>query len=376
MRNRIKVLHICDKFGVEGSSVHGVSRLFSWWLPRFDTRRYDVRLIGLRKADQACKHLKEQGIDIISLSKGKFDFSTVTELLRIFRQHKVDIIHLHGYGATNFGRMAAKMAKVKNIVHEHFVDPAMPKYQIPFDHFLSRWTDLGIANCKSVKKFMVKNRFLPREKVKVVFNGIPLRDFKPLDKKVVAAEREKWNIPEDHRIVASIGRVDEQKGNQYLLDAAAQILKERDNVIFMIVGDGPLLGKLKKQCKRHKMEKDVIFTGYHSNIPLIQSMIDMQVIPSLWEGTTLTVFEAMSMERPIVATNVDGLGEVLRHEENALLVSPRDSEGLADAIEDLLANPHKAERLVAQAESDSHDFDIQKTVGQLQRIYDEMMSCD
>ena len=373
MNNKIRVVHICDKFGVEGSSVHGVSRLFSWWFPRFDKERYDVRLVGLRKSDEACENLKRQGIEVVSLNKGKFDFSTITEIVKIIRQQKVDILHLHGYGATNFGRIAAKLTKVKNIVHEHFVDPAMPMYQVPVDFVLSGFTDFGIANCEAVKDFMVEKRFLARGKVKVVFNGAPLQEFKPLDKRVVEAERRKWIIPEDHKVIATIGRIDEQKGNQYFIDAAAKIINKFDNVKFMIVGDGPLSDKHKRQCKRLGIEKDFIFTGYHSNVALILSLIDMLVIPSLWEGTTLTVFEAMSMQLPIISTNVDGLKEVLSDEKNALVVPPKDSERLARAIEELLADPPKSERLAIQGKKDSSNYDIQKTVDQIQQIYYELM---
>ena len=374
MRSKIKIIHIADKFGVEGSSVHGVSRLFSWWFPRFDKDRFDVRLVGLRKSDEACENLKQQGIEVVSLNKGKFDFSTITEIVKIIRQQKVDILHLHGYGATNFGRIAAKITKVKDIVHEHFVDPAMPIYQVPFDYFLSQFTDLGIAVSKSVKDFMVEKRFLPKEKVKVVFNGSPLNNFKPLNKNMQVKEKERWGISDRYTIIATIGRLDEQKGNEYLIDAAAKLLKRIDNIKFMLVGDGPLMIKLKQRCNHYGIDKDVIFTGYQSNIPLIQSMIDIQVFPSLWEGTPLTLFEAMSMKRPIISTDVDGLGEVLRHGENALIVSARDSEGLAHAIEDLLAHPYKAEQLAAQAELDSYEFDIQKTVEQIQQIYYELMN--
>lgn len=369
----IKVLHVVDKFGVKGSSVHGVSRLFSWWIPMFDKDRFDVRLIGLRRADEACANLRRQGIDVISLNKGKFDFSTITEIVKIVRQEKVDILHLHGYGATNFGRIAARISKVKNIVHEHFVDPAMPIYQVPFDYFLSQLTDFGIAVSKSVKDFMVEKRFLPKEKVKVVFNGAPLSDFKPLNKNMGAKEKKRWGISDRYKIIATIGRLDEQKGNEYLIDAAAKLLKRINNIKFMIIGDGPLMIKLKQRCVRYRIDKDVIFTGYQPDIPLIQSVVDIQVFPSLWEGTPLTVFEAMSMKRAIVSTDVDGLGEVLRHGENALLVSARDSEGLAHAIEDLLTHQYKSKRLAAQAELDSYEFDIQKTVDQIQQIYDEIL---
>src|SRR3989338_7459479 len=113
-RNRtIRVLHVCDKFGVKGSSIHGISRLFAWWFPRFDHTRYDVRLIGLRPADTACRNLERQCIGVRSLNKGKFDVSTAMSLVREIKRWRADLVHLHGYGASNFGRIAARVTRVK-----------------------------------------------------------------------------------------------------------------------------------------------------------------------------------------------------------------------------------------------------------------------
>ena len=95
-----------------------------------------------------------------SLNRGKFDFRTINDIVSFVKKHKTNILHLHGYGASNFGRIAGKLTKTKTIVHEHFVDPEMPKYQIPFDLWLSRYTDYGIAVSESVKKFMVEKRFI------------------------------------------------------------------------------------------------------------------------------------------------------------------------------------------------------------------------
>jgi len=369
----IKVLHVADKFGVRGSSVHGVSRLFSWWLPRFDAGRYDVRLVGLRKPDEACESLQRHGIEVRSLNKGKFDVSTVSALVGIIKQSGAQILHLHGYGSSNFGRVAARAAGVKTIVHEHFVDPAMPAYQTPFDYALARWTDRGIAVSASVKAFMVRRRFIPAERVDVIFNGAPLDEFQPVNGEAAAVERRRWQIPQDTTVVASIGRLDEQKGNRYLLEAAAQLVRRGRRLTVLIVGDGPLMDALKTQCRQLQIEREVIFTGYQTDIPRIQSIVDIQVFPSLWEGTPLTLFEAMAMQRSVVATPVDGLGEVLRHGENAFLVPPRDPDRLAAAIEALLLNPREAERLAAQALRDSRGFDIQRTVESIQRIYDGLM---
>lgn len=370
----IRVLHICDKFGVSGSTIHGVSRLLSWWLPRYDSGRFEVRLLGLRPADGASETLRRGGLDLECLGKGKFDFTTLPALLRCFRQWRPDVLHLHGYGASNFGRMAGALAGIPAIVHEHAVFPSVPAYQIPFDRGLSRRMARGLAVSAAVKEFMVRRRYMPEDRVEVLLNGAPLDEFRAAPSETVEEERRRWGIPPGGLVVGTVGRLDEQKGNCYFLEAAARLLQRPGlpGLRFLIVGDGPLSGELRDQCGALGIADKVIFAGYQSDIPRIQSLLDIQVFPSLWEGVPLTLFEAMAMERAIVSTNVDGLGEVLRHEENALLVPPRDAEGLAAAIEKLLCDRDLARSLAAQALRNSREYDVQRTVDRMEEIYDQM----
>lgn len=374
MSEKIKVMHICDKFGVKGSSVHGVSRLFSWWFPRFDSQRFDLKLVGLRRQDHAAGNLIKEGIPVISLNKGKYDLSTIDALLQLVERERPHILHLHGYGASTFGRLAAELTRVTSILHEHFVDPAFPMVQIPFDYMLAKNTGYGIAVSHSVKEFMISKRFLPEEKVEVIFNGAPLQEFKPLEPDCGTAERKRLAIPQDALAIAAIGRLDEQKGVRYFIEAAAIVLQQGIKAKFLVIGDGPLMDDLKGLCKQHKLDEDVIFTGYYGDIPRIQSIIDIQVFPSLWEGTPLTLFEAMSMRRAIVSTGVDGLGEVLEDGKNGLLVPERDAESLAQAILELAGDPVKALKLAKQAEEDSESYDIQRTVDQIQCVYERLAS--
>lgn len=368
----IRVIHVCDKFGVAGSTIHGVSRFLARILPRFDRGRFEVSLVGLRRSDTATEHLRRQGLEILCLDKGKYDLSTIGSLRRLVQERRPHILHLHGYGATNFGRIAARRAGVRNIVHEHFVDPAMPKVQIPWDFALSQSSDSAIAVSRSVRDFMIRRRFIPAEKIELIRYGTPLAEFKPAGPAQVAEEKRRWGIPAGARVVGTVGRLDEQKGLRYLLDAAPKILAEHPDVVFLMVGDGPLLEALKGQCERHGISGRVVFAGHSSRVPLMQSMMDIQAFPSLWEGTPLAMFEAMSMRRAIVSTDVDGLGEVLRDRETALLVAPRDADALSRAVSRLLADRSLADRLASQAEVDSRQHDVQRAVDRLEEIYERL----
>jgi glycosyltransferase involved in cell wall biosynthesis len=130
------------------------------------------------------------------------------------------------------------------------------------------------------------------------------------------------------------------------------------------------------ECNSSGIKNDVIFTGYCSNIPLMQTIIDIQVFPSLWEGTPLTLFEAMAMKKAIVSTNIDGLGEILENGRNALVVPARNAELIASSIESLILDSDMKERLSEKAQKDSFKYDIQNTVNRMQTIYRKLLSGD
>src|SRR5262245_51180664 len=157
----VAVLHVCDKFGVAGSSIHGVSRLFAWWLPRYDAARFEVSLCGLKAPEPATDRLREQGIAVHHLGRGRFDPRVVTDLTRLVRARGIRILHVHGYASSDFGRLAARATGAALVLHEHFADPRMPAYQGVADRLLSPLTDRAIAVSGSTRDFLVRERFVP-----------------------------------------------------------------------------------------------------------------------------------------------------------------------------------------------------------------------
>lgn len=373
MPDRIRVLHLCDKFGIRGSRTHGVSRLFTWWFPRFDAARFDNRLVGVRPEDDASAHLRARGLDPLCLSRGRFSPAVLTDLLRLVRRERPHILHAHGYATSNFGRMVGAITGVRTIVHEHTAFPAIPAYQRPMDRLLARHTDLGIAVSESTKAFMVRHRFLAPGRIRVVYNGAPLEEFTLPPPERVRAERERLHLPADVKVVGTVGRLDEQKGVTYFLRAAAEVLRHRDDVRFVVAGDGHLLERHQEEARVLGIAGKTVFAGFCEDVPAFQALLDVQVFPSLWEGTPLTVFEAMAMSRPIVSTTVDGLAEVLRDRVNALLVPPRDPAGLAAGVLELLSRPDVARTLGRRAMTDGRRYDVRRTVEHLQRIYEELV---
>src|SRR5712671_4688230 len=172
IQRKLRILQVCDHLGWEGSRMHGVKRLFAWMIPRFDAGRFDVALVSLRKKDLSEETLDALGIDITYLHKSKFDPATLTALLKIIDRKQIDVLHLHGYGATTFGRIAGAMRGIPVVLHEHANLTRTPWFQKIADRLLEPYTDIAIAVSQSTADFVIDQR--PRARFVLVGEG-PLR---------------------------------------------------------------------------------------------------------------------------------------------------------------------------------------------------------
>src|ERR671912_964308 len=331
--SRLNVVHICDHLGWEGSRMHGVKRLFAWMIPRFDKKRFNVSLISLRRKDLSADTLEEFGIDVTYMARHKFDPGSFQALLKVLREKNADIVHLHGYGATSFGRMCAWRLGIPAILHEHANHGDTPWFQKVADRLLAPHTDLAIAVSESTGEFTTRARLMPAERTKVVYLGAPLDEFaRPRTSEDVAAARASMGIAPDTIAIGTITRLMPSKGNQYLIDAAPQILAKHPNVRFFVVGEGELQAPLQDRARALGLGDRFVFSGFMRDVAAALSAVDIVVFPSLWEGTPLTVFETLAMGKPIVATDADGLLDVLTDGQDALIVPKRNAGALADAI--------------------------------------------
>jgi len=351
--------------------MHGVKRLFAWMIPRFDAARYRVSLVSLRRKDLSEETLESMGIDITYLAKGKFDPTTLGALLRIIDAKQIDILHLHGYGATTFGRLAAALRGLPVVLHEHANLTSTPWFQRAADVCLERFTDIAIAVSESTAEFVVRARRVRPSRVKVVYLGAPLDEFgrARTPEEIASARRELGVAPGDFSI-GTVTRLHESKGNSYLVDAARIVLDARPDARFLLFGEGPLLDSLKAQAATLGLGDRFIFGGFQKDVARVLSAFDASVFPSLWEGTPLTLFEALAAGRPIVATDADGLMDVLTDGHDALIVPKRDAAALAKRILELMGDPALRARIAAEGRVTARDYDIAAFVRKMERLYD------
>jgi glycosyltransferase involved in cell wall biosynthesis len=315
------------------------------------------------------------GIDITYLQKGKFDPSTLTALLKIVDRKKIDVLHLHGYGATTFGRMAAAMRGIPAILHEHANLTDTPWFQKIADRILERYTDIAIAVSKSTADFVINARLVQPAKVKVVYLGAPHDEFsRARSADEIATARRQLGIAASDFAIGTVTRLHDSKGNSYLVDAARLVLNEQPNARFFLVGEGPLRDSLEAQARQLNLGDRFVFVGFARDVAAVLSAFDLSVFPSLWEGTPLTAFEALASGKPIVATDADGLLDILSDGRDARIVPRRDAPALAGAIVDLMKRPDERARLAAAARVTAQSYDITAFVRKMEQLY--VLLCD
>jgi glycosyltransferase involved in cell wall biosynthesis len=289
----------------------------------------------------------------------------------VIDRKKIDILHLHGYGATTFGRLAGAMRHIPTILHEHANLTDTPWFQKIADTALEPVTDIALAVSQSTADFVIKARRIPARKVKVVYLGVPLEEFsRERSAEEIAAAREELGIAPTDFAVGTVTRLHDSKGNAYLVDAAHRVLQQRPQARFFVVGEGPLREPLEQQARALGLGDRFVFAGFAKDVARVVSAFDVSVFPSLWEGTPLTVFEALAMGKAIVATDADGLLDVLTNERDAIIVPKRNAEALAAGLIRAIDEPQTRQRIRAAALVTGRQYDIAEFVRKMEQLYE------
>jgi glycosyltransferase involved in cell wall biosynthesis len=351
--------------------MHGVKRLFAWMIPLFDPARFRVSLVSLRKRDLSEETLDALGIDITYLEKSRFDPTTLPALLRVIDRQGTDVLHLHGYGATTFGRLAGAWRRLPVVLHEHANLTSTPWFQKIADRLLERWTDVAIAVSESTAAFVVKARLVRASRVKVVYLGAPLDEFSRARGSAEVAEiRRELGAAPDDVLVGTVTRLHDSKGNEFLVEAARKVLDVRPKARFFLFGEGPLRPALEAQAASLGLGDRFVFGGFVRDVARVLAAFDVSVFPSLWEGTPLTLFETLAAGRAIVATDADGLKDVLTDGHDAIIVPKRNAAALADAVVRLIDDPAERRRLADHGRATAERYDIAAFVRKMERLYE------
>jgi len=371
-QKKINVLVATDHAGYEGS-IAGVGRYLLNTLPAVNREQFNITLVILREAATLDQRLRNTNIKIRQLERSKFDPFTLIDFVRIIRQENINVLHVHQYATSNFGRVAGKITGVPVVLHIHGPDLHYPAYQKVADRLLANAVDRTLAVSESARQECIRNRSIRPEHIITLPNGVPLEKFTPWTDEACQALRQQWSIPANSPVVGTITRLHKEKGNRFFMEAATQVLERVPEARFVLAGDGPLSEQLQALANKLGIEDNVTFTGFQENVVGLLSMFDVKVLPSLAEGHPQALLEAMAMGKAIVATTVGGMGEIITDGDDGYLVPPGDAQALAKKIIYLLQHTQERIRLGAAGYRKSRDYSLETHVGKLESVYRQVV---
>jgi glycosyltransferase involved in cell wall biosynthesis len=335
-------------------------------------RGIDISVLVMFEGGPREEALRQAGVPVIYLGFRRFsalsnmpaNVAAFLALVRRLRRDRVDVFHAFLFHSYVTAAAAARMARVPVLLAGRrslgFFKQDRP-FLLAVERLATRGTDLLIANAQAVAEDTRAQERVPPEKITVVYNGLPDAAF---------AEIAPATIRASHPVLLCVANLKPYKGHQYLLEAVGQLQDRGTPCTLVLVGDGEERPALERQAER--LGIDVRFRGASADTGPLLARADVVVFPSLSEGMSNAVMEAMAAGRPIVATDVGGTPELLR--DRGMLVPPRDPLALAAMIEQLLADPAGAAALGQRARAWSRvHLGLDQMVDQHVRIYSELL---
>lgn len=336
---RIRAVHVCKVKAIAGAETH-----LLMLLPALAARGVDVRLIVLEDpahpVDGFCDALSSCGVAVERVrAPRRVDPRLARDLTRRVRALAPDVLHTHLVHADLYGLLAAWRPGIAAVSSRHDNNPFRRR---PIVRWLNRHAvrraDRVIAISRAVADFVITVEGADPSRVAVVPYGLDPQD---------VSAPPGTDLSGREAVIGFVGRLEEQKGVDVLLDAFARLRSRGAKARLRIVGDGSLRRSLEARAARLGLGPAVAFAGWIPNAAETMAFCDVVAVPSRWEGFGLVALEAMAAGKPVVASGVDGLREVVVHGETGLLVPPGNSGALAAALEEVLFDPRRAARLGA-----------------------------
>jgi glycosyltransferase involved in cell wall biosynthesis len=365
-----RILHITFNMGFGGTEQ--VIRQLVMHLPK-DQFNNEVLCIDGEVGEIGQRLEAEQGITIHTLTRQPgLDWRLAVNIRRHIKQGGFTIVHCHQYTPWFYGWLGSFGSGTRLVFTEHgrFYPDRHRRKAWLVNKLMARTTDAIVAISWATRDALVEYEFLPANKVQVIYNGI-----EPLSSGTEAGQaiRKSLGIPVEGFVAGTVARLDPVKNQAMMIRALHDMGEKRPTVFLLLVGDGPARNDLEELVKQFGLESRVIFTGFQKQPGLYLAAMDVFLLTSDTEGTSMTLLESMSLAKPCVATAVGGNPEIVTQNETGFLVEAGDSQGLAEKLELLRTQP-----LVRQAMAEAahqrflSSFSIEKMVTAYQALYEPM----
>jgi len=342
-----------------------------------DKDRFNVIFIYLSGYGVEENLIEKEGYKVFYLSNieliNAFRFSILFKLIRILKDHKIDILHCHVHKPTVYGVLAARFAGTPVVLsHVHGLGRSGSFRRKLANFLLSRKLTRIISVANGVKEDVLRNNWLlPAEKVSVLENSVDYERFANVS--ITKADaRQMLGLPADAFVFGTVGRLAPTKGLPYLIEAFSRAKEEIPSARLVLFGNGPSRAELEQQVSTTSCRDSIHFLGHRDNIEQLYRAMDTFVLSSVAEGMPRAILEAMAAGVPCIATQVGGIPEIINGRDVGLLVPPKDPEALARAMIDLIQAPaEQLEQLTEKARDRIGRFYSHDVVGEkLKNLYE------
>ena len=376
-RRGVKVLHIVgdSRFGGAASIIMGLARVAQ-------AEGWNVDVLATDPVFQAAA--RQQGVGVVDLDvirreiRPLWDLGGLFRLRRFLRAESYDIVHTHTSKAGFVGRLAATLANVPVILHTvhgfafHEASPPSTRlFYSALERCASQWCDRIVSVSEFHREWAIRLGMCNANRIVAIPNGIaePV-----LGKHDRAKIRGDIGAGSGDLLAVSIGRLAPDKGLEYLIEAAA-MLPSDCRIRIALAGDGPARDPLIQLASRAGVSDRVRFIGFRRDVAELLAASDLVILPSLREGLSISLLEAMAAAKPIIATSIGSQREVAGHGEMAWLVPPADGNALRGAMLQLTADPPMMARLAANARAVYEScYTEQRMLHSYRQLYIELAS--
>jgi glycosyltransferase involved in cell wall biosynthesis len=347
-------------------------------LPRLNSPAHDITFVILRDprypVDDYCGLLAQRGVMTHTIPIScDLDPVCFLRLVRFLRRTRPALVHTHLMHGDLYGILAARLARIPSIISSKHNDDAFRLHGLLklVNVALNRHVTGVIAISEWIRQFTHRVERVPLESIRTIYYGID----PPQPAAGRAAVRAQLGIGAQETVLGINARLVEQKGHRYLIEAFGSALQQNRNLRLLIVGSGGLEEDLKARAHKTGVSHRVIFTGYRADTMDLLNAMDIFVHPSLWEGFGLAVLEAMAMGKPVIATRVSALPELIEDTVSGFLVAPQDAAALATMITRLAGDAQLQQTIGDRARQRCREqFGIERMVEATRQLYGDVLA--